>query len=51
MTRVRNLALGTWPSVHCWSAVARPRLLVPGDGKGGRYVSDVTTLRVIHAVA
>ena len=31
--------------------LARPRLVVPGDGKGGRYVSDVTTLRVVHAAA
>lgn len=27
----------------------RPRLVVPGDVKGGRYVSDVVELRVIRA--
>ena len=26
----------------------RPRLVVPGDVKGGRYVSDVVELRVIR---
>jgi DMSO/TMAO reductase YedYZ molybdopterin-dependent catalytic subunit len=26
----------------------RPRLVVPGDIKGGRYVSDVTELRVVN---
>lgn len=29
----------------------RPRLVVPGDIKGGRYVSDLTTLTVIDAGA
>ena len=33
------------------TALDRPRLVVPGDVKGGRYVSDVTELRVIHAAA
>ena len=28
------------------AALQRPRLVVPGDGKGGRYVSDVVELRV-----
>ena len=27
----------------------RPRLVVPGDVKGGRYVSDVVELRVVRA--
>jgi hypothetical protein len=26
----------------------RPRLIVPGDVKGGRYVSDVVQLRVVR---
>ena len=29
-------------------ALARPRLVVPGDGKGGRYVSDVVEHRVVR---
>jgi hypothetical protein len=29
-------------------ALERPRLVVPGDVKGGRYVSDVVELRVIR---
>ncbi|GAA1847827.1 molybdopterin-binding oxidoreductase [Pseudonocardia ailaonensis] len=29
--------------------LARPRLVVPGDGKGGRYVSDLVRLEVIRA--
>lgn len=28
--------------------LARPRLVVPGDVKGGRYVSDVVELRVVR---
>ncbi|ODT97781.1 MAG: hypothetical protein ABS81_29410 [Pseudonocardia sp. SCN 72-86] len=28
--------------------LARPRLVVPGDVKGGRYVSDLVTLRVVR---
>lgn len=31
--------------------LARPRLVVPGDIKGGRYVSDLTTLTVVDAAA
>ena len=29
--------------------LTRPRLVVPGDVKGGRYVSDVVELRVVRA--
>ena len=29
-------------------ALARPRLVVPGDVKGGRYVSDLVELRVVR---
>ncbi|MCW2758253.1 MAG: hypothetical protein JWO46_1999 [Nocardioidaceae bacterium] len=28
-------------------ALAKPRLVVPGDAKGGRYVSDLVDLRVV----
>jgi hypothetical protein len=30
------------------AALGRPRLVVPGDVKGGRYVSDVVELRVVR---
>jgi uncharacterized peroxidase-related enzyme len=30
-------------------ALERPRLVVPGDVKGGRYVSDLVALRVVRA--
>ncbi len=29
-------------------ALARPRLVVPGDVKGGRYVSDLVALKVVR---
>jgi hypothetical protein len=29
--------------------LARPRLVLPGDVKGARYVSDVVELHVLHA--
>jgi hypothetical protein len=29
-------------------SLARPRLVVPGDVKGGRYVTDVVTLHVVR---
>jgi hypothetical protein len=28
-------------------ALEKPRLVVPGDGKGGRYVGRLTELRVV----
>ena len=31
------------------TALGRPRLVIPGDVKGGRYVSDVVELRVVRA--
>ena len=33
------------------AALARPRLVVPGDVRGGRYVSDVVELHVLRATA
>ena len=30
------------------AALARPRLVVPGDVEGGRYVSDVVELKVVR---
>jgi hypothetical protein len=29
--------------------LARPRLVLPGDVKGARYVNDVVELHVLHA--
>lgn len=33
------------------AALQRPRLVVPGDVKGGRYVSDLVELRVVRVAA
>jgi hypothetical protein len=30
------------------AALARPRLVVPGDRRGGRYVTDVVELHVVR---
>lgn len=35
-------------SVQDGKPLARPRLVVPGDGRGGRYVTDLVELKVVR---
>jgi hypothetical protein len=37
------------PAPPSSAPLARPRLVLPGDVKGARYVSDVVELHVLHA--